>query len=308
MFIKVNKKWQFVLEIAMIVLGTLIMGFAFSVFLEPNDISTGGFSALSMVINTLFQKIGINEIPTSAIYFVLNVGLYLIALKTLGKKFAIKALIGIASFSLGMQLFKLIHITLNYELLISAVYGGIIMGAGVGLVVRFGGSTGGSDMIASVLKKKRPNATFGSLLISIDAFIILLSTIVFPNGLENLPYTILALGLCLFVTDLVNEGYKEVRAFNIITTKPNEISEAILNKLSRGCSCTSIKGMHSQSNKYIVTCLVSKYQTSKLKNIIKEIDGDAFVYSTKVSEVIGEWTSFKDIQNNTNQQKKEGDA
>ena len=86
MYIKASRKWQFTLEIAMIVLGTIIMGFGFSVFLEPNEISTGGFSALSMVINVLFGKIGINKIPTSVIYLVLNIGLYFLALKTLGKR------------------------------------------------------------------------------------------------------------------------------------------------------------------------------------------------------------------------------
>ena len=299
MFINVGKKWQFVLEICMVVLGTIIMGFAFSVFLEPNEISTGGFSALSMVINVLLSKIGLTNIPTSAIYFVLNIGLYFLALKTLGKKFAIKALIGIISFSLSMQLFEALHLGLSYEILISAVYGGVIMGIGVGLVVRFGGSTGGTDMIASILKKKRPTATFGTLIICIDFAIILLTLFVFPNGLELLPYTILALTLCMFITDFVNEGYKQIKAYNIITTKPEELSNAILNNLSRGCSCTQIKGMHSHSDKCIVICLISRFQTAQLKSIIKEIDPSAFVYATKVSEVIGEWSSFEEIQNST---------
>ena len=98
MYIKTSKKWQSVLDYSMIVLGTLIMGFAFSIFLEPNNISTGGFSALSMIINTLFEKIGVKSIPTSAIYLVLNIGLYGFALKTFGKKLAIYSLVGILTF------------------------------------------------------------------------------------------------------------------------------------------------------------------------------------------------------------------
>ncbi len=289
MYIKTSKKWQSVLDFSMIILGTLIMGFAFSVFLEPNDISTGGFSALSMIINTLFEKIGVKGIPTSAIYLVLNIGLYLLALKTLGKRFAIRALVGILSFSLGMQVFNMIDFNITYELLISAVFGGSIMGIGVGLVVRFGGSTGGSDMIASIMKSKKPNASLGSFIIMVDMVIIGLSLFVFTNGFELLPYTIVALLLCMYITDFINEGYKEVRAFNIITTKPTEISNAIMEQLSRGCSCTSAKGMHSNSDRSIVICLVSKYQTSQLRTLIKEIDPSAFVYLTKVSEVMGEW-------------------
>lgn len=299
MYIKASRKWQFTLEIAMIVLGTIIMGFGFSVFLEPNEISTGGFSALSMVINVLFGKIGINKIPTSVIYLVLNIGLYFLALKTLGKRFAIKALIGIVSFSLSMQLFALINLNLSFELLVSAIYGGIIMGLGVGLVVRFGGSTGGSDMIACIVKKKKPEATIGTLIICIDAFIILLSTITFSDGVRLLPYTIIALVLSMLVTDFVNDGYKQVRAVNIVTTKPEELSDAIMDKLARGCTCLQVKGMHSKSDRYQLVCLVSKYQIGQLKSIIKEIDSEAFVYLTKVSEVVGIWSSVEEIQKET---------
>lgn len=300
MYIKTSKKWQNVLEFSMIILGTLIMGFSFSVFLEPNDISTGGFSALSMIINTLLHKVGVKGIPTSAIYLVLNIGLYILALKTLGKKFAIKALLGIVSFSLGMQIFNMIDFGIKYELLVSAIFGGSIMGVGVGLVVRFGGSTGGSDMIASIMKSKKPNASLGSFIIIVDMVIIGLSLFVFTNGFELLPYTIVALLLCMFITDFINEGYKEVRAFNIITTKPTEISDAIMSQLSRGCSCMTAKGMHTNSEKCIVLCLVSKYQTSQLRTIIKDIDPTAFVYATKVSEVMGEWASSADVSKTSN--------
>ena len=293
MYIQTSKKWQSTLEYSMIIIGTLIMGFSFSIFLEPNDISVGGFSALAMIINTLFSKAGITTIPTSAIYLVLNIGLYVLAFKTLGKKFAIKALLGIVSFSLGMQLFDMLHINIAYELFISAVFGGAIMGVGVGFVVRFGGSTGGSDMIGCIVRTKKKNASIGTIMIIVDMFIIGLSLFVFTNGFELLPYTIVALLLSMSMTDFINEGYKEVRAFNIITDKPDEISTAIMENLARGCSCTSIKGMHSQSEKFIITCLVSKYQKGQLKSIINEIDPNAFVYATKVSEVAGIWNDPK---------------
>lgn len=299
MYIKTKKKWQFALEIAMIVLGTMLMGFAFSVFLEPNNISTGGFSALAMIINVLFVKIGLPDIPTSVIYLVLNIGLYFLAIKSLGKRFAIKSLVGILSFSLGMQLFSMIGFNITYELLISAVYGGAIMGVGVGLVVRFGGSTGGTDMVASMVKKHKPNATFGTLIISVDMVIIFLSLFVFTNGLELLPYTILALLLSMFVTDFVTEGYKQVRAYNIVTTKPEMLGDAIMQQLSRGCTCTQVVGMHSKSDKYILTCLISRFQAGQLRNIIGEIDPSAFVYMTKVTDVIGSWSSVEEIQKET---------
>ena len=299
MYIKASRKWQLWLEMLMVVLGTVVMGFGFSVFLEPNEISTGGFSALSMVISVWLGKIGLKNVPTSAIYLVLNIGLYFLALKTLGKRFAIKALIGIFSFSLSMELFSFLNLDTTFELLVSAIYGGAIMGVGVGLVVRFGGSTGGSDMIACIVKKKKPNATIGTLMICIDTFIILLSTITFADGIRLLPYTIIALVLSMLITDFVNEGYKQVRAFSIVTTKPNELADAIMDKLARGCTYTQVKGMHSKSDRCQLVCLASKYQMGQLKSIIKEIDPQAFVYLTKVSEVIGAWSTVEEIQKET---------
>ena len=149
------------------------------------------------------------------------------------------------------------------------------------------------------MKSKKPNASLGSFIIIVDMVIIGLSLFVFTNGFELLPYTIISLLLCMFITDFINEGYKEVRAFNIITTKPTEISNAVMEQLSRGCSCISTKGMHSNSEKCMVVCLVSKYQTNQLRSIIKDIDPTAFVFATRVSEVMGEWNSFSNINKNS---------
>jgi uncharacterized membrane-anchored protein YitT (DUF2179 family) len=295
MYFKVSKKWQFALDILMIVIGTIVMGFAFSVFLEPNNISTGGFSGLAMIIKALLSKVGVEFLSTSVIYLILNVGLFLYALKTLGKKFAIKSIIGIVAYSGAMELFAILPINLTYETLISAVYGGALMGIGLGIVVRFGGSTGGGDMIASIVKNKIPRLTIGKIVITVDLIVIFLSLFTFSNGIIILPYTVLALMLALFTTDFVNEGYKQIRAYNIITTKPNEVSSMLMQKLSRGCTQTNVKGMHSGEEKYILTCLISKFQANYLKRIIKETDESAFVYSVAVSEVIGSWTKESEL-------------
>ena len=248
-----------------------------------------------MIISSLLTKIGVNWLSTSVIYLILNVGLFLYALKTLGKKFAIKAIIGIVSFSGAMELFAILPINITYETLISAVYGGAIMGIGVGIVVRFGGSTGGGDMIASIVRTKAPHLTIGKIVISVDLVVIFLSLFAFSNGIAILPYTVLALLLALFTTDFVNEGYKQVRAYNIITTKPEEISKILMEKLARGCTQTKVTGMHTKDEKFILTCLISKFQANYLKRLVKETDEQAFVYSIAVSEVVGYWTKDSEL-------------
>lgn len=295
MYINISKKWRFTVDILMIIVGTLIMGFAFSIFLEPNSISTGGFAGLSMIVCELLAKIGITFLSTSVIYLLLNVVLFLLALKTLGKKFAIKSIIGIVSFSLGMELFALLPITIVYENLVSAIYGGALIGIGCGIVVRFGGSTGGSDMIASMVKDKNPKFSMGTVIVGIDMIVVVLSLFTFSNGLELVPYTIIALLLALYLTDLVNEGYKQVRAFNIVTTKAEEVSNIIMEKLYRGCTVTKVTGMHSKIEKYNVLCLISKFQTNYLRRLLREVDENAFVYSVAVSEVIGAWAKENEL-------------
>lgn len=295
MYIKVKNKWQLAFDILMIVLGTTVMGFAFSIFLEPNNISTGGFSGLSMIISTLLNKMGIHFLNSSIIYFVLNIGLFLYALGALGKRFAIKSLIGIASFSVAMELCSLINLNLNFEPLISATYGGVLMGVGIGLVVRFGGSTGGGDMIASIVRRKNPKASIGSIVIIIDMIVVVLSLFVFSNGIEILPYTIVALGICSVCTDFVNDGYKQVRAYHIITNKGDAISKRIMEELSRGCTRTKCEGMYSHEDRDYIICLISKFQSGTLTRILREEDPTAFIYSTKVSDVVGFWTKTAEL-------------
>ena len=296
MYIKANKKTQFLLDIVMICIGTIIMGFAFSMFLSPNDISTGGFSGIALILNRLLGLAGITFLSNAIIYFILNIGLFLIALKTLGRKFAIKAIIGIAVYSLFMQVFEMIPRFATYEPLISSIYGGILMGIGVGLVVRFGGSTGGTDMVASMVRAKKPQFSIGQIVVFIDIFVVIASMFVFPNGIAILPYTIVALVISIYTTDFVNDGYKKVKAYYIITTKPDEVSNKIMQKLGRGCTMQRAIGMKNKTERACLTCLVSKFQTTLLRRIIKDIDADAFVFSTDVNEVIGAWSKTQEIQ------------
>ena len=287
--ITIKKKWQMTFDIIMIMFGTIIMGLAFSVFMEPNNISTGGFSGLAMIICSLLSLVGVNFIPSSIIYFVLNLFLYFFAFKMLGKKFAIKAFVGIASFSIFMEIFKLIPINISYEPLVSCIYGGLLMGIGVGLVVRFGGSTGGSDMVACMVRSKKENVSIGKITLIINIIVVGLSLFAFSNGIQILPYTILALAISIFMTDFVNDGYKQVKAYYIITNKPQEVGEIIMDKLHRGCTMTESTGMFDKTPKYTLTCLIGKFQSTTLKRIVKDIDPEAFVFATSVNEVVGQW-------------------
>ncbi|MGN0961414.1 MAG: YitT family protein, partial [Christensenellales bacterium] len=153
----------------------------------------------------------------------------------------------------------------------------------------------GSDMIASIVKNKYPRFSIGTIVVGVDLCVILLSLFTFNNGIELVPYMVTALMVSLITTDFVNEGYRQVRAFNIVTSKPEEVSNAIMQKLSRGCTTTKVIGMHTKVERYNVLCLISKFQSNYLRRILKEVDEEAFVYSVAVNEVIGEWAKQSEL-------------
>lgn len=273
-----------ILNIFFIIIGTVIMAFAFNVFMLPNNVSPSGFSGLSALICFFLAKVGI-IIPTSAVYLLLNVILYAIAYKLLGKKFALMALIGIISYSAMLEVISYIPLVYKEDLLLSAIYGGSIMGFGIGLVIRNNGSTGGSDLLAITIRSKTHILTTGQIMLAVDIFVLVLSC--FAYGIGSLLYSIILLSLASFVTDLVIEGATGVRAYYIFTSKKQEICEAIYKEIGRGVTEIKAEGMYSHTEKDILLCLLNKYRAPRLKALVSDIDNDAFVFCTNVSEVIG---------------------
>ncbi len=274
-----------------IVLGTIVMAFAFTVFLIPNNISPSGFSGLAAVICFFLAKIGI-AIPTSIMYLLLNTILYVIAYRLLGKKFALMALIGICSYSLFIELIAIIpwelgkHIVaLENDLLLCAIYGGGIMGFGIGLVLRNNGSTGGGDLLAMIIRSKSHLLTTGQIMMSVNIFVIILTCIAY--GFGPLMYSIITIALSSVVADMVIEGATGVRAYYIFTSKKEEVCNAIYNDIGRGVTEIKAEGMFTHTEKDILLCLINKYRAPRLKSLVANIDNEAFVFCTSVNEVIG---------------------
>lgn len=273
-----------IINILFIVLGTVVMAFAFNVFLFPNDISPSGFSGLSAILSILLAQIGIN-IPTSAIYLLLNAVLYIIAYRLLGKKFALMALIGILSFSVALELMALIPLVVEGDLLVCAIYGAGIMGLGTGLVLRNNGSTGGSDLLALIIRSKTQVLTTGQIMMALNIIVLALSCITY--GFGPLMYSIITLALSSVVTDLVIDGATGVRAYYVFTTKKEEVCKAIYDQIGRGVTQIKAEGMYTHTERDILLCLLNKYRAPLLKHIVQKIDNEAFVFCTPVSEVIG---------------------
>lgn len=260
------------------------MGFGFNMFLVPNSISPSGFSGLAAIISTFLAKININVNP-SIFYLILNVILYIFAFKLLGKRFAIFALVGILSFSVSIELTSLIPWQFTEDLFVSALYGGIIFGIGTGFVLRNNGSTGGTDMLAVIIKNRTQKLKTGQLILVCNIFVLALSILAY--GAHSLLYSIIALFLSSETTDIVIDGAKGVRAYYIITNKKEEVSAKIFSEIKRGATEIKSTGMYSHQDKSMILCVINKYRAPLLRRIVFDIDPQAFVFSTSVNEVLG---------------------
>ena len=272
------------LRIFLIILGCFIMGSAYNIFYTPHNIVLGGFGGISNIISYLLANINIH-ISTSVIYLILNIVLYFFAVKLLGKRFAIFALIGILGFSAFLEFCKFPPIPGEVDPLLNCIYGGIITGIGTGIIIRAGGSTGGGDMLGCVINHKHPKISVGWVTICVNFTVITISIFVF--GLNLSLYALIAIAIAGKTSDLIIEGPKAVKAYYIISPLNDQIGQKILSSLKRGATVVDCYGEYSGEKKQMILCLVSGFQVNHLKNIVYDIDPNSFMFSVDVHEAMG---------------------
>ncbi len=279
-----NKQLKFIVDCLLVLVGGFFMAFAFNTFLFPSEILPSGFSGIATIISVLFAKYGGIDIPVSVVYILLNIILYILALKSMGKRFAILSLIGIVGYTLFLQ-FANFNINLTVDPLLFALYGGIIAGLGTGIMLRGRGSTGGSELLASIINKKYPNFTVGNVLICINALVIFASILVY--GISSALYSLIAIFLAGRVADFVVAGVQSVRAYYIISYKNSEIAKRIMEEVARGVTGMSVSGMYTKASQTMLLVLVNRGQVAHLKYIVADCDENAFIFSCPVTEVSG---------------------
>jgi|UniRef100_A0A7C6A9A2 uncharacterized membrane-anchored protein YitT (DUF2179 family) len=261
--------------------GSVIMGLAYNLFLIPHRIVPGGVTGLSIIINYLLNT------PVGLIVIVFNIPLFVLGIKTLGKTYGIKSLVGIILSSFFIDFFTYIvpiPKATNNEIL-AAVYGGVLLGAGLGVVFRGQGSTGGTDIIGQVLNRFT-NLSIGKGILITDFIIISLGAIVF-HKLESALYGYLTLFLSSKAIDLISEGWSFIRAVYIISDQSTTIARIIIEKMGRGVTRLYGKGEYTDVERDVLLCVVTKREIPKLRSIVKEIDPKAFVIISDVYEVLG---------------------
>ena len=265
-----------VISYIIITIGALIAAFAIDTLLIPNTILDGGVTGISMVISKL------SGISLSILVLIINIPFVLIGYKHLGKYFLARTIYGMIFFSLFIKLLEIIEPITN-EMLLATVFGGALLGIGVGLVIRFGGCVDGTESVALVLTKKL-NLSVGQIILIFN--LIIYSVAAFLFGIDRALYSILTYFITFKMIDLVSTGLEQTKSAIIITDKGKDLAREIYNKLGRTTTMMEGKGLLS-GDKEILYCVLTRIEIYELKKIVSEMDESAFISIGEVTDIIG---------------------
>lgn len=278
---------QSALYITKIVLGALIFGIGIQWFYHPASLISGGVAGVAMIINYLEPRV-----PVGVTIVAINIPLFIIAFRKYGWQFVASSILGTLLSSVAIDLLSLLDVSVTTEPFLAAVFGGIITGLGLGIIYTTGATTGGTDVMAKLVREKFPYVNFGTMILVLDA-IILVAYALLLHAYENAMYTVISVYVAARVIDLVLYGSSQSKLCHIISEHSDEIKMAIVQTLNRGVTVLSGKGAYSGQDKQILLCVVKRQQIVEIKKIVKNIDKSAFVIVTDTRDVFGE--GFGDI-------------
>lgn len=273
---------KFVKDMLCIFIGSLFVAASISLFIVPHGFISGGISGICLIIHYKFTFLSI-----SMLLFLFNIPIVALGAKQLGKKFTAYSVIGITIMTVAIPLLSLYQEnfpSVTDNVLLAAIYAGIVTGVGGGIVFRSGGTLGGTDILAVIVKKKY-NISIGNFLLYCNIAVMVLSLILFKP--EIIMYTLISMYVSSVVTDKIQEGVNTKTTVFIVSDKYQEVADKILSVLHRGVTYLNAEGAFLHSEKKVIMCVTKKFELSKLKNLILEIDSNAFVSISETSEVLG---------------------
>lgn len=271
-------------KILMIIVGSAVFSLGFELFLDPNGINCGGASGVAMLIsyavNSKWLSIGVLTV-------LINVPLFILGYRTIGKYFFFSSLLGMATTSVCFDLFKAILPVPKVDPFVAAIFGGVIIGAGIGVVFLVGASTGGGDIVARVLKLRLRNLPIGRLLLCLDLSIAVVTGFVYGD-FNNTLYSIATLVVSCTVLDKVVYGFDYAKVALIVSDRHEQIADAIALKLDRGVTLLDGAGYYSRTDKTVLLTAVKKKQLAQLKELVMTIDPNAFLILQDAQQVLGD--------------------
>ena len=269
---------QLLRDYVMVVIGSLLLALAFTWFFIPHDIAPGGVTGIATVIANL------TGLSVGLLAFVINLPLFLAGYRQVGWRFALRSFVAMTLVSVFIDTIP--EIDLTGDALLASAFGGVVMGVGLGIVVRAGASTGGTDMAAKLVHVLVGFITIPVVLFMIDATVVLVAAMVF--GLKAAFLALIALYTSTVAMDAVIKGFNTAMQFMIITRVPGPIISRIHAELERGCTSLKAVGTYSGDDIGTLLCVVSRLEVARLKKLIAEEDPLAFVTVCDVSEALGE--------------------
>lgn len=264
---KHNDIYNYVGRLFFILLGVVLASIGLEIFLIPNNIIDGGVVGISIMTSYL------TGIPLGVFTFVFNVPFFILGYKQIGKTFTILSLLSVAALSVGVSILRPVE-GLTHDILLASVFGAVILGIGVGLIIRNGGSLDGTEMVAIILDK-RISFSIGEIVMFFNVFI--LSSAGFVYGWDRAMYSLITYFIEFKVIDIVVEGVDESKAVMIISDKHQDILSAINDRLGRGATILDGRGGYKGISTNVLYTVVSRLEVSKLKRIVHDFDEDALV-------------------------------
>ena len=259
-------------------IGCLIGSAAYPLFLTPNNIAPGGLTGIAVILNYLFH------LPVGTISLAMNIPLFLLGYRSVGKIFAFRSLIATLLFSLLIDILPLRPMTMDP--LLGTLFGGVLLGIGLGLIIRGGATTGGTDMMASMVNRKFQYISTGTILFAFDFLVVAAAGIIV--GTSQALYAM----ICIFVTakvmDTVMIGFSGNKACLIVSSSWEEIKKRIMFDMGRGVTQLLSKGGYTGDDRPTLLCVVNRQEIMEIKKIVREVDVNAFMIILEAHEAIGD--------------------
>jgi uncharacterized membrane-anchored protein YitT (DUF2179 family) len=273
-----KKRFQKTLKrILFLIIGSALAGVGLEIFLIPNNVIDGGIVGISIMAGYLTKW------PVGMFIFVLNIPFFIFGYLQIGKSFTFSTIFAVAMLSMWVSVLHPVP-GITQDVFLASVFGGIVLGIGVGLIIRYGGSLDGTEIIAIVLDKKSAFSV-GEIVMFFNLFILISAGLVF--GWDRAMYSLVTYFIAFKVIDLTIEGLDESKEVMIISDKYEEITEVLMARLGRGVTRLLGEGCYTGDSKSVLYCVVTRLEVSKLKSILNEIDEEAFVTISSVDEVMG---------------------
>ena len=271
------KKYAY--ELFLLIIGCFIMACGTSLFLLPNQLSSGGFAGFATIAYYLLK------IPLGTTMFALNIPLFILGYIRIGKKFLIKTLLGTSILAIFIDILDKLP-SLTQDRFLGCIYGGIAMGIGTAIVLKSNSSTGGTDLLSYIIRSYKQNYRTSSLIVGVDSLIIALNVIFFKN-IEIGLYSAITIYLMGKMIDIIFEGVNFTKMMFIISDRYEKIAEEIGNKIDRGSTGIYAKGMYTNEEKMMLLCVGSRNEIAKIKQIAVSIDKKAFIIISNARETWG---------------------